>query len=95
MNKKILKLIKQRLEKGKRSYGKENIFKKILKLIEQRLKKGERSYGKENISSDGRDFVQESLEEALDCAVYLAGHIIELQEKTKLPEYGCTGDESI
>ena len=49
---------------------------KILKLIEQRLKKGEKSYGKENIASDGRDFVQESLEEALDCAVYLAGHII-------------------
>ena len=69
--------------------------KKILKLIEQRLEKGERSYGKENISSDGRDFVQESLEEALDCAVYLAGHIIELQEKTKSPEYGCTGDECI
>ena len=68
---------------------------KILKLIEQRLEKGEKSYGKENISSDGRDFVQESLEEALDCAVYLAGHIIELQEKTKLPEYGCIGDECI
>jgi len=69
--------------------------KKILKLIEQRLEKGERSYGKENISSDGRDFVQESLEEALDCAVYLAGHIIELQEKTKLPDYQCTGDRTI
>ena len=69
--------------------------KKILKLIEQRLEKGERSYGKENISSDGRDFVQESLEEALDCAVYLAGHIIELQEKTKLPQYECTGDHTI
>ena len=69
--------------------------KQILDLIEQRLDKGKKSYGKENISSDGRDFVQESLEEALDCAVYLAGHIIELQEKTKLPEYGCTGDECI
>ena len=57
--------------------------KKILKLIGQRLEKGEKSYGKENISSDGRDFVQESLEEALDCAVYLAGHIIELQENCK------------
>ena len=68
---------------------------KILKLIEQRLKKGEKSYGKENIASDGRDFVQESLEEALDCAVYLAGHIIELQEKTKLPDYQCTGDRTI
>jgi len=69
--------------------------KKILKLIEQRLEKGERSYGKENISSDGRDFVQESLEEALDCAVYLAGHIIELQEKIKLPDYQRTGDECV
>ena len=68
---------------------------KILKLIEQRLKKGEKSYGKENIASDGRDFVQESLEEALDCAVYLAGHIIELQEKMKLPKYECTGDHTI
>jgi NAD dependent epimerase/dehydratase family enzyme len=77
--------------------------KKILKLIEQRLEKGEKSYGKENISSDGRDFVQESLEEALDCAVYLAGHIIELQDwqnKNKewdkiLPDYQRTGDECI
>ena len=68
--------------------------KKILKLIGQRLEKGKRSYGKENISSDGRDFVQESLEEALDCAVYLAGHIIELQEKIK-PDYQNTGDECI
>ena len=68
---------------------------KILKLIEQRLNKGKKSYGKENISSDGRDFVQESLEEALDCAVYLAGHIIELQEKINLPKSQCTGDECI
>ena len=68
---------------------------KILYLIEERLAKGEKRYGKENISSDGRDFVQESLEEALDCAVYLAGHIIELQEKTKLPEHQRTGNEAV
>ena len=69
-----------------------NINKQILNLIDQRLDKGKKKYGKENISSDGRDFVQESLEEALDCAVYLAGHIIELQEKTKQQ---CMGDEVI
>ena len=71
--------------------------KKILKLIGQRLDKGKKSYGKENISSDGRDFVQESLEEALDCAVYLAGHLIEIQKKKKkeFPDYQCTGDECI
>jgi len=72
-----------------------NMNLKILDLVGKRLTKGEKRYGKENIASDGRDFIQESLEEALDCAVYLAGHIIELQEKTKLPEYQSTGDECI
>ena len=67
----------------------------IVKLIKKRLTKGEKRYGKENITSDGRDFVQEALEEALDCSVYLAGHLIEIQEKTKLPEYQSTGDECI
>ena len=72
-----------------------NMNLKILDLVGKRLTKGEKRYGKENIASDGRDFIQESLEEALDCAVYLAGHIIELQEKTKLPEYQSTGDEAV
>ena len=72
-----------------------NMNLKILDLVGKRLAKGKKRYGKENISSDGRDFVQESLEEALDCTVYLAGHIIELQEKTKLPEHQRTGDECI
>ena len=72
-----------------------NMNLKILDLIAKRLTKGEKRYGKENIASDGRDFVQESLEEALDCAVYLAGHIIELQEKIKSSKYQCTGDECI
>ena len=72
-----------------------NMNLKILDLVGKRLAKGKKRYGKENIASDGRDFIQESLEEALDCAVYLAGHIIELQEKTKLPDYQNTGDESI
>ena len=72
-----------------------NMNLKILDLIAKRLTKGEKRYGKENIASDGRDFVQESLEEALDCAVYLAGHIIELQEKTKPPKSQCTGDNCI
>ena len=69
--------------------------KKILKLIKERLAVGEKRYGKENITSDGRDFVQEALEEALDCSIYLAGHLIELQEKLKLPKSQCTGDECI
>ena len=72
-----------------------NMNLKILDLIKKRLIKGEKKYGKENIASDDRDFIQESLEEALDCAVYLAAHIIELQEKIKLPNYQYTGDECI
>ena len=52
--------------------------KKILKLIEQRLLVGEKKYGNENVINDGRDFLKESLEEALDCSVYLAARLIEL-----------------
>ena len=71
----------------------------IVKLIRKRLVKGEERYGKQNIASDGRDFVQEALEEALDCSVYLAGQLIEIQEKLKdkkeFPDYECTGDHCI
>ena len=55
----------------------------ILDLIEERLIIGERKYGSENVINDGRDFVQEALEEALDCAVYLAAKLIELKNKRK------------
>ena len=56
----------------------------IVKLIEERLLIGEKKYGSENVATDGRDFVKESLEEALDCAVYLAASLIELKHKNKL-----------
>ena len=76
-----------------------NMNLRILDLIGKRLAKGKKRYGKENISSDGRDFVQEALEEALDCSVYLAGKLIEIQaelkDKKKLPNYECTGDQCI
>ena len=55
----------------------------ILDLIEERLLIGERKYGNENVVNDGRDFVQEALEEALDCAVYLAAKLIEIKNKRK------------
>ena len=54
---------------------------KILDLIEERLIIGERKYGNENVIDDGRDFIQEALEEALDCAVYLAAKLIEIKNK--------------
>ena len=55
----------------------------ILDLIEERLLIGERKYGNENVINDGRDFIQEALEEALDCAVYLAAKLIEIKRKRK------------
>ena len=55
----------------------------ILDLIEERLLIGERKYGNENVVNDGRDFIQEALEEALDCAVYLAARLIEIKKKRK------------
>ena len=53
----------------------------ILDLIEERLLIGERKYGNENVIDDGRDFIQEALEEALDCSVYLAAKLIEIKNK--------------
>ena len=53
----------------------------ILDLVGKRLIKGERKYGHENVACDGRDFTEEALEEALDCAVYLAARIVEIQNK--------------
>ena len=56
---------------------------KILKLIENGLLIGEQKYGHENITNDGRNFLKESLEEALDCCVYLAARLLEIDEKEK------------
>jgi hypothetical protein len=84
-----------------------NMNLRILDLVGKRLAKGKKRYGKENISSDGRDFLQESLEEALDCAVYLAAHLIEIMDENDyepttadeynkdLPDYQCTGDNTV
>ena len=60
-----------------------SVNKKILQLIEQRLLVGEKKYGNENVINDGRNFLKESLEEALDCCVYLAARLLELDEKEK------------
>ena len=58
-----------------------NINSQILDLINKRLIKGERKYGHENVINDGRDFTEEALEESLDCAVYLAARLVEIQNK--------------
>ncbi|MAG26281.1 hypothetical protein CMI47_12080 [Candidatus Pacearchaeota archaeon] len=55
----------------------------ILNLVGKRLIKGEKKYGHENVTSDGRNFVQEALEEALDCAVYISAKLVEIQQQNK------------
>ena len=60
---------------------------KILDLIEERLIIGERKYGNDNVIDDGRDFINEALEEALDCAVYLAARLIEIKNRKEEPEW--------
>tara|TARA_Y100001963_G_scaffold68502_2_gene95491 strand:- start:30999 stop:31250 length:252 start_codon:yes stop_codon:yes gene_type:complete len=52
----------------------------IIKLITERLEKGAKKYGKPNMEQDGRCFVTEALEEALDLAVYLAARLIEVKK---------------
>ena len=58
-----------------------NMNERILKMIQERLEVGKRKYGHENVKNDGRNFEKEALEEALDCAVYLAAKLIEIQTK--------------
>ena len=55
---------------------------RILKLIQGRLEEGEKKYGHENVETDGRDFIVEALEEILDCSVYIAAKLIEIQSKS-------------
>ncbi len=54
---------------------------KIMDLIHNRLDIGKAKYGHDNVTNDGRDFVKEALEEVLDCMVYSAAKLIEIQEK--------------
>ena len=56
---------------------------RIVKFIEERLDIGFREYGKtaDELINSGRDFEQEALEEVLDCMVYAAGKLIEIQDR--------------
>ena len=60
-----------------------SVNKKIVKLIQERLELGQKKYGKDMDPHDGRNFIQESLEELLDCIVYITTEIIKLQEEIK------------
>ena len=53
----------------------------IIELVRERLEIGAKKYGHENVVADDRDFIQEALEEVLDCMVYASCKLIEIKEK--------------
>mgnify|MGYP003140222211 CR=1 FL=1 len=57
--------------------------KKIIKLIEERIEKGKRKYADEIDPHDGREWIQEAIEEALDLSVYLATELIRIKNLRK------------
>lgn len=57
--------------------------KEIIELIKERLKGGQDKYGGQIDIHDGRDWNQEALEEILDCCVYVAARVLQIQEATR------------
>ena len=55
--------------------------KKIIEKIQERLEIGKKSYNDELDINDGRDWLQESIEEGLDNIVYLSAFLLQIQEK--------------
>tara|TARA_R100001015_G_C4599870_1_gene154876 strand:- start:811 stop:999 length:189 start_codon:yes stop_codon:yes gene_type:complete len=60
-----------------------SINKKVATLIQERLDKGAKKYGRDIPLNDKRDFLQESIEEALDNAIYLACYLIQIKKGIK------------
>ena len=54
----------------------------IISLIEERLEKGKREYKQEVDVNDGRDWMNEALEELLDACVYLSAQIKKVKERS-------------
>tara|TARA_R100000406_G_scaffold90935_1_gene78248 strand:- start:622 stop:825 length:204 start_codon:yes stop_codon:yes gene_type:complete len=57
------------------------VNKHILKKIQERMEVGANKYGAELDINDGRDWLQESIEEALDNIVYLSAFLLQIQER--------------
>ena len=55
----------------------------IIELVRERLEIGAKKYGHENVVSGDRDFINEALEEVLDCMVYASCKLIEIKEKNE------------
>ena len=55
--------------------------KNIIDLITERLNVGAKKYGEYLDVNDGRNWEREALEEILDCMVYLAARLLQLDEE--------------
>ena len=55
----------------------------IISMIQKRLEKGKRQYGDVIDVYDGRDWIQETLEELLDAQVYLTAELLKLRDSRK------------
>ena len=55
----------------------------ILSMIQSRLEKGKRQYGDQIDVYDGRDWIEETLEETLDGLVYLTAELLKLKDSRK------------
>ena len=55
--------------------------KKILSMIEERLEKGKRQYGEQLEVDDGREWLEEALEELLDAIVYLTAELLLIKKR--------------
>ena len=51
--------------------------------IAERLEIGKREYGHQVDINDGRNWVKEALEEALDLSVYISAKLLQLEEEEK------------
>ena len=61
----------------------DSINNEVAALIQERLDKGAEKYGRDIPLTDKRDFLQESIEEALDGAIYLACYLIQIKKGIK------------
>jgi len=55
--------------------------KTIIKLIADRLEIGKKQYANEVDINDGREWVQEALEETLDACVYISAKLLQIKQK--------------
>ena len=59
------------------------INEQIINKIKERMDKDNRKYGDTIHVDDKRDFIEETIEEALDGCVYLAAKLIQIQNEQR------------